>query len=49
MAGRHSGLAYVPFKGETPHRNVGLCWRKTTTRAELLTKLAATISQLKLC
>ena len=49
MLGRQSGLAYVPFKGQAPHRDIGLCWRNTSTRAGLLQEMAATIGKLKLC
>lgn len=49
IVARQSGLAYVPFKGEAPHRDIGLCWRNTSTRAELLTDMAATIKELGLC
>ena len=33
---RSSQVKYLPFKGEPPHREIGLCWRTTTTRGELL-------------
>jgi LysR family transcriptional regulator, hydrogen peroxide-inducible genes activator len=33
-------VRYVPFEGSQPHRDIGLCWRATTTREELLQELA---------
>jgi LysR family hydrogen peroxide-inducible transcriptional activator len=39
-AGNRSGaVSYIPFKGTPPHRDVGLCWRATSTRTELLEEL----------
>jgi hypothetical protein len=35
----------VPFNGEQPHRDIGLCWRQTSTRSELLTDLARLLKQ----
>jgi len=37
---RSGTVRYIPFKGEPPHRNIGLCWRSTSTRATLLEQLA---------
>lgn len=37
---RGGTVRYVPFEGERPHRDIGLCWRSSSTRGELLTELA---------
>jgi LysR family hydrogen peroxide-inducible transcriptional activator len=29
----------IPFRGEIPHRDIGLCWRKSSTREPLLAEL----------
>lgn len=39
-----TGIRYVPFRGEVPHREIGLCWRKSTPREPLLEKLADILS-----
>jgi len=33
-------VRYLPFRGKSPHRVIGLCWRATSTRAPLLKALA---------
>lgn len=33
-------VRYIPFSGEVPSRTLGLCWRSSSTRAELLADLA---------
>ncbi|MBX3706207.1 MAG: DNA-binding transcriptional regulator OxyR [Pseudomonadales bacterium] len=33
-------VRYLPFSGATPHRDIGLCWRTSSTREELLEELA---------
>ncbi len=35
-----AAIRYVPFRGEIPHRDIGLCWRKSSPREPLLEKLA---------
>lgn len=35
-----AGIRYIPFRGEIPHRDIGLCWRKSSPREALLDKLA---------
>lgn len=35
-----SGVCYLPFRKEQPYRDVGLVWRSTSTRSELLQALA---------
>ncbi len=34
-----AGIRYIPFRGEIPHRDIGLCWRKSSPREPLLEKL----------
>ncbi len=34
------GIRYVPFEGKPPYRTIGMVWRTTTTREELLAKLS---------
>ena len=34
-----AGVRYIPFRGEVPHRVIGLCWRKSSPRTPLLHKL----------
>lgn len=36
----NSQVRYIPFSGEVPSRTLGLCWRSSSTRAELLADLA---------
>jgi len=35
-----AGIRYIPFRGEIPHRDIGLCWRRSSPREPLLEKLA---------
>ncbi|MGE0622339.1 MAG: DNA-binding transcriptional regulator OxyR [Pseudomonadales bacterium] len=35
-----AAVRYIPFRGEIPHRDIGLCWRKSSPREPLLEKLA---------
>ncbi len=37
------GVRYIPFKGRPPGRNIGVCWRASTTREELLGRLTDTL------
>ena len=39
-----AGIRYIPFRGEVPHRDVGLCWRKSSPREPLLEKLAEVLT-----
>ncbi len=39
-----AGIRYIPFRGEVPHRDIGLCWRKSSPREPLLEKLADVLS-----
>jgi len=38
-------VRYIPFRGERPHREIGLVWRDSATRDELLTRLAAVMHE----
>lgn len=49
MGGRVAGISYVPFKGKPPAREVGLCWRATSTRAALLKDMSKLLADLKFC
>ena len=43
--GNKSGpVRYVPFSGKPPSREIGLVWRDTSTRSELLVELAACLA-----
>lgn len=37
---KQANVRYIPFRGEIPHREVGLCWRVSSTRTALLADLA---------
>lgn len=37
---RSGSVRYLPFKGDNPHRDIGLCWRGSSTRGDLLEQLA---------
>jgi LysR family hydrogen peroxide-inducible transcriptional activator len=39
-----AGIRYIPFRGEVPHRDIGLCWRKSSPREPLLEKLAEVLA-----
>jgi LysR family transcriptional regulator, hydrogen peroxide-inducible genes activator len=39
ISGRTGGLRYLPFRGSVPHRVIGLCWRASSTRGELLEQM----------
>ncbi len=39
IQGRPGPVKYIPFRGDPPHRVIGLCWRNTSTRLSLLTGL----------
>ncbi len=42
---KQANVRYLKFRGEVPHRNVGLCWRNSSTRAVLLEALAKTLAR----
>jgi LysR family hydrogen peroxide-inducible transcriptional activator len=37
-------VRYIPFRGEVPHRDIGLCWRRSSPREALLERLAEVLS-----
>ena len=45
-ANRVSGVKYIPFSGEPPSRRIGLCWRGSSARSELLRQLARMLKEL---
>jgi LysR family hydrogen peroxide-inducible transcriptional activator len=45
IAQRTGPVRYLPFEGARPHRDIGLCWRTSTTREELLNELAALLAR----
>lgn len=49
LGGRVAGISYVPFKGKGPAREVGLCWRSTSTRTTLLNDISELLRGLKFC
>ncbi len=46
IAGRSGAVRYIPFKKPEPHRTIGLCWRSTSPRNELLAEFAAVLEEL---
>lgn len=40
LGNRSGAVRYIPFGGTPPSREIGLVWRDTSTRVELLTELA---------
>ncbi len=42
---RQSQVRYLPFRGQTPHRVIGLCWRTTSTRGALLEQLGVVLQE----
>lgn len=44
ITGRSGALRYLPFRGSSPHRVIGLCWRQSSTRGELLQQMGAMLS-----
>jgi LysR family hydrogen peroxide-inducible transcriptional activator len=45
ITSRSGPVRYLPFKDDNPHRDIGLCWRTSSTRNDLLTKLAAVLTR----
>jgi LysR family transcriptional regulator, hydrogen peroxide-inducible genes activator len=42
--GRGGGVRYIPFRGKPPPgRNIGIAWRASTTRGDLLSRLTAAL------
>ncbi len=44
---KDANLRYIPFKAQPPHRRVGLCWRASSTRRELLQQLTQILVDLR--
>ena len=44
LGARSGSVHYLPFRGTPPHRNIGLCWRQSSTRGALLEQLAEVLS-----
>jgi LysR family hydrogen peroxide-inducible transcriptional activator len=40
---KHGAVRYIPFKGNGPHRRIGLCWRGSSSRAALLQDMAGVL------
>jgi LysR family hydrogen peroxide-inducible transcriptional activator len=40
IAQKSGPVRYLPFEGAQPHRDIGLCWRTSSTREQLLGELA---------
>ena len=45
VATRSGPVRYIPFRGQPPHRDIGLCWRATSSRAALLDELSEVLSR----
>ncbi len=45
IGGRGGPVRYVPFRGEVPHRRIGVAWRDSATRGDLLERLAEVIRE----
>jgi len=45
IANRTGPVRYLPFAGAQPHRDIGLCWRTSSTREELLRELASLLAR----
>lgn len=44
----NDGVCYIPFSSPTPHRTIGIIWRKSSSKKILLEKLSDQIKNLKL-
>jgi LysR family hydrogen peroxide-inducible transcriptional activator len=42
---KHGAVRYIPFKGNAPHRRIGLCWRGSSSRAALLHDMAGVLRE----
>jgi LysR family hydrogen peroxide-inducible transcriptional activator len=43
LGNRSGAVRYIPFRGRPPSRDIGIVWRSTATRADLLSRLARAI------
>jgi LysR family hydrogen peroxide-inducible transcriptional activator len=41
---KRGAVRYIPFEGPQPHRDIGLCWRTSSTREALLRELASLLA-----
>ena len=39
ITSRRGPVRYLPFRGEHPHRDIGLCWRASSTRGRLIQEM----------
>ena len=39
------GVSYIPFRGEAPRRDIGLCWRASSPRGALFNALAECVTE----
>ena len=44
VRGRESGIRYIPFSAPAPSRRIGLVWRKTSARLQLIERLCGLLS-----
>ena len=40
ITNRSGAVRYLPFRGDNPHRDIGLCWRASSPRSDLMDQLA---------
>lgn len=45
---KNNPVRYIPFAGKPPHRRIGLCWRGSSTRQELMEQMATMLAELKI-
>jgi LysR family hydrogen peroxide-inducible transcriptional activator len=45
ITSRSGPVRYLPFKDDDPHRDIGLCWRTSSTRSDLLTEFAEILAR----
>jgi LysR family hydrogen peroxide-inducible transcriptional activator len=45
IAQKTGPVRYLPFEGAKPHRDIGLCWRTSSTRDDLLKQLATLLAR----
>jgi LysR family transcriptional regulator, hydrogen peroxide-inducible genes activator len=42
---RSGAVRYLPFSDDDPHRDIGLCWRSSSTRSDLLEQFARVLRE----
>jgi DNA-binding transcriptional LysR family regulator len=45
LGNRSASVRYIPFRGEKPHRDIGIAWRTSTCRGALLTALSRMLKE----